>query len=366
MADTQLVPEAPSGVESLIAPWRSVDLGPALRGEILSPSPSLLARSDGAFMLYPARTHSFFGESESGKSWMAFEAARQEIIMGGHVAYFDFEDSPESAVERLRAFGVTDEQIEAHFTYIQPEGAFDELAEILLEDTFAKKGKPSLAIIDALTDAMAHSRLDPRDGTDVTNYYAGLPRWLCNRGAAVCTIDHVTKSTEGRGRWAIGSERKISVLTGVAYMIEAITPFGRGQTGRIKISVAKDRCGHVLQHSGPQGLFAMVELKSEADGSILTSINAPKVYDGSKPFRPTFLMEKISRAVEDNPGISSRSVRSMVSGKNDAKDLALELLVTEGFIRVDLGPNRTRQHHSERPFRDGETSIEDGGFDEDF
>ena len=84
--------------------------------------------------------------------------------------------------------------------------------------------------------------------------------------------------------------------------------------------------------------------------------------DGTGTFRPYYLMERVSKAITATPGLTTRAIRAAVNGKNDAKDLALELLVIEGYVTVDLGPNRSKLHRSVMPF---ELSKE-GGSDDDF
>jgi len=345
-----------------ISSWGAIDLGPVLRGERVTPAPTVFCRDDGVMLLYPGRINLLMGETESCKSWGAAIAMAQELAAGHHVVYVDYEDTPESAVERLLSLGASPKSISDLFSYIQPDGRFDELATVVLAEIIEARGAPTLAIIDGVTEAMAMAGLDPNDGSAVAAFYASTPRWLAQTGAAVALVDHVTKSSEGRGRWAIGSERKISGLGGAAYIFDVLAPFGRGRTGKVKISVSKDRCGHVRQHEGAGRVVALMELKSWPDGGITTSIEAPPPDDGATTFRPTYLMEKLSAAIADQPGLTSRALRAAVRGKSEAKDLALELLVNEGYVSVELGPNRARRHVSARPFR----VIEGGGGDGDF
>jgi hypothetical protein len=333
-----------------VTEWEPVDLAPVLRGECVTPKPTVLERIDGIRLLYPGRLNLFMGETESGKTWAADVATAQELAAGHHVIYLDFEDGPESVVERLRALGAAVEQIATRLTYVNPAGHFDELAKEAIEVAIAHKGPPTLAIIDGVTEAMGELGLDPIKGPDVAAYYASSPRWLARTGAAVLLIDHVTKSRENRGRWAIGSERKLSGLDGAAYGFEMVRPFGRGKTGSVKVTVAKDRCGHIRQHEGIGGAIVMMGLKSWPDGGVTVSLEVPEASE-SGSFRPTYLMEKMSSAIADNPGLTSRALRSAVRGKNDAKDLALELLVNEGYVDVEYGPNRAKQHTSKMPFQ---------------
>ncbi|HEX3840812.1 MAG TPA: AAA family ATPase [Acidimicrobiales bacterium] len=344
-----------------ITQWEPVDLDPVLKGECVTPKPSVLERSDGVRLLYPGRLNLLMGETESGKTWAALVAVTQELGARNHVIYCDFEDSPESVVERLRALGATVEQITSGLTYINPAGRFDELAQEEMRDAIARKGVPTLAVIDGVTEAMGDVGLDPSSGPDVAAYYASSPRWLARTGAAVVLVDHVTKSRENRGRWAIGSERKLSGLDGAAYGFEMVRPFGRGRTGSVKVTVAKDRCGHIRQFEGIGHGIVVMELKSWPDGGVTATLAVPdSVTD--EAFRPTYLMEKLSTAIADSPGLTTRALRAAVKGKNDAKDLALELLVNEGYVDIEFGPNRAKKHVPLKPFR----LIEGGGNDADF
>jgi hypothetical protein len=343
-----------------LSSWEPVDLAPVLRGERGTPAPSVLEREDGVRLLYPARLNLFAGETESMKTWAALVAARQELAAGRHVVFIDFEDTPESGVERLRALGASADEIAGHLTYLRPDGPFDELAQAVMADRIAQVGPVSLAIVDSITEGMFQAGLDPNRGPDVTAFYGGFPRWFSRTGAAVVLVDHVTKSAEGRGRWAIGSERKLSGLDGAAYAFDTVAPFGRERTGKVKITVSKDRCGHVRQREGAGRVIAVLELQSWPDGGVTSTLGVPeKVQEGT--FRPTVLMGRLSEAIEHNPGLTSRALRSAVRGKNDAKDLALELLVNEGFVAVEAGPRGARLHHSRRPFgaSDEEHDVDD-------
>jgi hypothetical protein len=64
-------------------------------------------------------------------------------------------------------------------------------------------------------------------------------------------------------------------------------------------------------------------------------------------------MERISRAVEKAPGLSRNAIESSVRGKTDYKRLALELLIAEGFVRVERDGQAVR-HSSVSAYREGE------------
>jgi hypothetical protein len=333
-----------------VSSWEPVDIDSVLRGERVTLPPAVLERSDGVKLIYPGRLNVFMGDSESCKTWIADAAVAAELNQGHHVIILDYEDSAETTVERLRSLGVSADNISAWLTYTNPAGKFDELAEAVLQEAIKGRGDPTLAVVDGVTEAMADIGLDPISGPDVATFYGGAPRWLAHTGAAVTLIDHVTKSTEGRGRWAIGSERKISGLDGAAYGFDVIEPFGRGRTGKVKMTVSKDRLGHIRQHEGPKRLIALIELQSWPDGGVTINIDPPDP-ESSTGFKPTHLMEKVSKVITAQPGLSITALRKAVGGGHGYIDLALELLILEEFVEVRKGTRNAQQHYSVRPYK---------------
>ena len=96
------------------------------------------------------------------------------------------------------------------------------------------------------------------------------------------------------------------------------------------------------------GRIADVRLRSHGDGSVTVALEPP---DSAPAFRPTVLMERLSRAVEQQPGATKSQLRSAVTGRSDAKDVALQLLVADAFVRVER-EGQAHCHYSVRPYRD--------------
>jgi hypothetical protein len=91
--------------------------------------------------------------------------------------------------------------------------------------------------------------------------------------------------------------------------------------------------------------------------------NAPLVYEvqvsetdaPSDTFRPTVLMERISRFLESqDEACSQNHIRERVTGKVAALLQALDLLVAEGYVEAFEGPRGARLHRSVERFRDEE------------
>ena len=110
---------------------------------------------------------------------------------------------------------------------MQPEVRPDSLEERraweeVLSDTYA------LAIIDGVTDALGIFGCSTIDNDDVARWISKVPKQIAaHTGAAVVIIDHVTKDTSTRNRWAIGGQAKMAGLTGAAYTVEIVAPLGR-------------------------------------------------------------------------------------------------------------------------------------------
>ena len=68
-------------------------------------------------------------------------------------------------------------------------------------------------------------------------------------------------------------------------------------------------------------------------------------------FRPTNIMEKVSRAVEQADGLSKSAIRAAVGGKAEWVDLALGLLIAEGYIEAEKD-GQAHRHRSVKPYRE--------------
>ena len=328
--------------------WTPVDVAPILAGDgNLEPAPAMLARTDGIRLIYRAKVHAFNGEPESGKGWLALLAVAERLDAGERAAYIDFEDEAAVAVARLRALGVDDDAIRERFHYIRPDEPLDDAGrreiERLLEYPI------TLAVIDGFTDALALHGIDLRDNTEVAKWMADLPGWLKRRGVPAILIDHVTKDSESRGRYAIGAQHKLAKVD-VSYSLQVKEPLGRGLEGRVLIRVTNDRPGHVRSLAKNKIIAEMIA-SSLPGGAMDLGLEAPSD-EAAGPFRPTGMMRQLSRAIVDTPGLSVTSTRGRVSGKNDTIDLARELLIAEGYVE-ERQEGSAKRHYSLRPFEEG-------------
>lgn len=332
--------------EKELTGWEPEDIATLLAGDLTIPPPVHFARTDGTCLLYAGKIHAFNGEPESGKSWAAQYAVVQAITAGQDVTYLDFEDSPQSVLGRLLALGASPVDITTHFTYIQPDRPLSDEAKTLLREHF-RTHRPLLAVIDGVTEAMSTLGLEPLDNADTAHFFRVLPRPLAKLGAAVVLVDHVVKDSEDRGRWAIGAQHKMAALTGAAFTIDIVKPFGRNMSGFAKMTVTKDRPGYIREHARGS-LVAELHIISAEDGSVTAKLKPPvQAEDG---FRPTGVMEIMSKRLEGRTAMPGPDLFALVKRRKDDMLAARRWLVDEGYVLAHKNGNST-YYSSVKPYR---------------
>lgn len=349
-----------------VSSWARTDLGPILTGTALVEVPTLLVRADGHALLYPGRVSDLHGESESGKSWVAQAVAAVVLGGGGSVLFLDFESDAGAVVGRLRAMGCPQDAIGGRLDYRRPDRRPSEIewAE-LLSSTY------DFAVIDGVTDALGTWGKASKDNDEVASWLRLVAKPIARlTGAAVVLVDHVTKDSEGRGRFAIGAQAKLSGLDGASYVVEVIEPLGRGLRGVVGLRVAKDRPGNVRPFCGPwrksdrtQEAARVVIDSTAADGSTVVTVRPWLGGDTDTPaasgFRPTALMEKASWAIEVEPGISAAAITKAVGSRKETVLLALSLLVAEKWVEEAPGPRNAKEHRNLRVYRQRDDPASD-------
>ena len=194
-----------------------MDLTPVLDGSIESPVPTMFTRTDGVSLLYPGLTHSFHGESESGKSLIVQAEVARLLAAGEWVLYINFESDAASVVGRLRDFGVDPEVIRERLVYLRPEVDPRCFAHELAHWHHHLTRRYALAVLDGVTDGLTIFGYQSKDNDGIAAWMRAVPRNIAARtGAAVALVDHVTKDADSRGRFAIGGQAKMAGLDGAA------------------------------------------------------------------------------------------------------------------------------------------------------
>ncbi len=239
-------------------------LGEVAGGQVVEEAPAFLCRSDGQSLLYPATINSLQGEPGSGKTWVALAAVAAAVRGGGNAVLADYEDGPTTATARLLALGLTVPDLD-QIAYLQVTGRLSE-EDLAWLGELSKLGV-DLVVIDSVPESLAAEELDENHSGEVGRWVSRLPRPLARAGACVVLVDHVSKSKEGRGRWARGSGAKLAQVDGAAYSLDVEVPFSRSTSGTASLVVAKDRRGMV----GPTGHVA-AGVRFEVEGGSLRRV----------------------------------------------------------------------------------------------
>jgi hypothetical protein len=290
-------------------------------------------------LLYPGKRHVFSGPQESAKTLAAYAIALEVVRRDGAVLLIDFEMGHWDARDRFRELGATDEDFQ-RIDYVEPEIPATEATILELVDA-----DPTLVIIDAAAGAYDLQGLDDNKRAEVERFAGLYTRRFFLNDIATLLIDHVVKDAKARGRYAIGSERKVGGVD-VHLGFEAVKALTRGGSGLVKINTHKDRFGHL-----PRPKAAELALASDPEtGHITWQLRAA---DPEQPWRPTVLMEKVSRYAEERNGdLPSRNqVEAGIGGNRDYVRQAIDQLLAEDYLAEQEGPRNARLIVSVKPFR---------------
>lgn len=336
--------------------WAPVDLTGYVNGTYRPDPPTLWTRTDGVALAYPGKVHNIAGESESGKSMLALTIVADELKAGGKVLYVDYESDAATMMDRLLKMGCTAREILAGLDYLNPEA--DPLASSTDESAawFRILATPyAVAVIDAVTEAFAVAGVSSIDNDEVTRWGREMPKKIAaSTGAAVFTLDHVTKSTEGRGRFSIGAQAKMSYLTGPAFLVDVLAPMGVGMRGVLKVRIVKDRPGLVRPHgtdyrsSDRSHYIATAVIDSTDPDRIAYYLNPPPATVSPEQAAQDAhedLKRRVSEWVRDaGKPLSGKQVRDGVTGNAANIGDALKELAEQGYITMTPGPRNATLH----------------------
>jgi hypothetical protein len=294
--------------------------------------PSMLKREDGNCLLYAGKINAIFGESESGKTWIALEAIRQELEKNNIVFYLDFEDSARSILNRLKTLRVPTDKFKL-FRYANPDEPLGEgVGEIMRTEIMAYL--PTLIVVDGVNAAMNLLGLDLEKNKDATHFSQKVLKPLRIGGAGILTIDHVTKSKDNRGNYAIGAQAKRADIDGAAFAVSVAMPFGRGIDGALDITCTKDRPGFVRAICPDAKTVGVANLKSSPEGLISVSISGGTVKISTREQKMeavSGLLARVGYELGRNE-IAEHLRKEGIPISNDELKFVIEGLVANGFV----------------------------------
>lgn len=297
----------------------------------------------GIGIVYPGKRHVFSGPQESAKTLAAYVIGLEVIRAGQQIVLIDFEMGQWDARRRLIELGATMSELAA-IAYVEPA----ERAEgIVIERLVALS--PGLVIIDAAAGAFDVQDLDDNKRKDVERFARVFVEPFRRERIATIVLDHVVKNAEARGKYAIGSERKVGGAD-VHLGFEVVHPIKRGSHGLYKIVTHKDRGGFLKR-----GKLAEFELQSDPETNVIAwAFKTPTETDEEHAFRPTVKMEQASRWLEKQLGesIPVSRIEDGIGGNREAARLAIKLLLDEGYFTESPGPRGARLITLVRAYRE--------------
>jgi hypothetical protein len=206
-----------------------------------------------------------------------------------------------------------------------------------------------IVVIDPLSTVSSALGLDfDKGNNDFVRFYDKLIQPVVSAGIAVPMFDNVGHAAEAKKR-AAGASAK-GWKPDLSFWCKPLSsPDGLIITAEKVRSV---RAGHV--HGDQWASYRDTQLIAQLEHD--THIDHG---GGTADFRPTSLMERSSRAIEDTPGLGKRSVRTTVGGNAKAGWLALDLLIAEGFVEVRESGEQKQALHPIKPYRQSEDPLSD-------
>ena len=210
-------------------------------------------------LIYAGKRHVISGPPEATKTLVSLIFGLELMRnYGDNFALVDFEMGPVATRQLLADLGATDEEL-AKIVYFEEARTptEDDLRD--LDDAGVK-----LLVLDSAAGAYRVSGLDDNVRKDAEQFAHSWIDPLFRRGITTILLDHVVKFADGRGKFQIGSERKLGT-TDVHLGFDPVWPLTRGTEGEINVMRHKDRGGYL---SNP--VAARVVLRSDPSSHRVT------------------------------------------------------------------------------------------------
>src|SRR5215208_1942688 len=189
-------------------------------------------------VLYAGSVHGIYSAGGKGKTFFALWLIKQVIQQGLSVILLDQENGVRIISERLRALGVSAEQVRRNLYYYPfPSMPLEDEAVLEFEELLDEV-KPALLACDSWINFLAAAGLDENSSVDIAHWADAYSQKARQRGIAVLLLDHIPKE----GNTARGSGRKLDYVD-VMWELTKPQDFDRETVGRIDLRLKKDREG---------------------------------------------------------------------------------------------------------------------------
>lgn len=292
-----------------------------------------------------------YSPGKTGKSLIGMEAAAALATGRGalntrgpnhpvHVLYIDQEMTPDDWQDRLTdmGYGPQDEEkldTYLHLAQLQAWPAMDTPAGGRAVHREAMRVGAKVVIIDTVSKVISG---EENSNDTAQSFYRNTLVALKREGMGVLVLDHTGKDIERGARGGSAKTDNIDLAFELLLRGKDLLTM-RCSHHRFR-DTQLDEPTFLRRQSGP--LAHIVEHHAVPANQVPGTI------------RPTALMERVSRYIEINPGVSKNGIEAGVRGKREYVRLALELLIQEGFLHAQEGSNKTLEHRSIVAFREAE------------
>jgi hypothetical protein len=314
-----------------------VDLLTVLDGQ--APERDWLPCSDK--MLARGKRYLVAAPMKSGKTMVFLVHAVDMVIAGATVVILDRENGADEYARRLR--DTLDDRDDDARDAVRARLSYHQWPELKLDDGAALAvalAAADLVIFDSSRTFLALLGLAENSADDFAQFASATTEALFRAGIASVLLDNTgLDKTRARGTTSKGD------LADVVLSVRTVSKFDRDTAGRVELRREHSRLGD-------QGAAFTMDLGAGRFGKFIAKDAAPDEAEPSSApaFRPTTLMERVSRAVEAQPALSKNAIRMAVPGRAAYVDQAVDCLVAENYLRVEV-VGQAKQHHSVRPFR---------------
>lgn len=198
-----------------------------------------------------------------------------------------------------------------------------------------------LVCIDPLSAVASALNADFDSNAEYLRFHDRLIAPLTSRGVPVILIDNIGHDPDAKAR-PKGASAKQDRADIILVCSRAANPAG------LAIRAAKVRAVRAPFRRGDEWTFPRSTLRivpRERDDP-----------DTPSTFRPTAIMAKVSAAVERETGLNKRGIRDAVRAKAEHVDLAIRLLIAEGYITTERDGTATRHYHA-KPYNEPTAST---------
>ncbi|MCZ7537780.1 MAG: AAA family ATPase [Acidimicrobiia bacterium] len=338
--------------DTLTAGWSTL-----LWADLTSPddrpdeTPALVAAGDG-HVFYQGRHNDLHAPPGAGKTWLLYSVFAHALDDGHSIPRHRLRGHPRTFRQRLAALGVPADVISdptrVRYVNVPARIGPDETDDIDQAVTALSTGGRHVVVgIDAMADALANDGADESSNVDVTRWHRRVIAHLLRSGCTVVTLDHIAKAADRPSNGARGAGAKLGLVDGVSYELKLLEGFSVGHAGKIALKIVKDRHGAI----GPPRTHAFTaHINPDTDGHLAIRWEPASTTDRA-PFRPTGYMERVSTwvAAQDAPPSQRQVDESVPGGSHYIRD-ALAHLVSEGYLKLTLGPRNAKNYEHVRPY----------------